>query len=187
MAAATPPRTRCTTAIRLFRSIACWWQNVLSLDHDDLTVARHSQMQPLLHQRRKLVSTGGVPDLALQLRALSAEVRSLALELLERPRLRKTERAPPDDARRHEDETKKCERDHRPPPAPRHAAAALGRYGALRHALNLALRARGFRSASSGAAVTGLLVSSVPRGWPRHVHVGWRGGAAHAGTHATQA
>jgi len=44
-------------------------------------------MQPLLDQRRKPFSTGGVPDLTLQLRALSAEVRSLALEQLERPRL----------------------------------------------------------------------------------------------------
>src|SRR6476646_928414 len=172
MAAAKPPRTRCTTAIRLFRSIACWWQNVLSFDHDHLAVARHAQMQPLLHQRRKLVSTGGVPDLALQLRPLRAKVRSLALELLERPRLRKAERAPPDDARCHQDETKKCERDHRPPPASRHTAPAPGAYSALRHALNLALRARGFRSASSGAAVTGLLVTSVPRAWPRHVHMG---------------
>src|SRR5262245_59989365 len=172
MAAAKPPRTRCTTAIRLFRSIACWWQNVLFLDHDDLTVARHSQMQPLLHQRRKLFPTGGVPDLALQLRPLSAKVRSLALELLQRPRLRKAERAPPDDARSHEDETKKCEGDHRPTPAARHAPATLGRYGALRHALSHALRARGLRSASSGVAVTGRLVTSVPRGWPRHVHVG---------------
>ena len=134
--------------------------NVFSLDHDDLTVTRHSQMQPLLHQRRELVSTRGVPDLALQLGPLRAKIRSLALELLHHPRLREAERAPPDDARCHEEETKKCERDHRTTPAPRHTTALSGGYRALRHALNLALRARGFRSASSGDAVTGLLVTA---------------------------
>jgi hypothetical protein len=40
-------------------------------------------VQPLLHQRRKLVSTGRVSDLAHELRALRAEIEALALELLQ--------------------------------------------------------------------------------------------------------
>lgn len=136
-------------------------------------------MEALLHDRRELVSTGRVPDLALQLRPLRAKIGAPALELLHHPRLRKAERAPPDDARCHEDETKKCEGHHGATPAPRHAPARFAPYGALRHALSLALRARGLRSASSGEAVTGLRVTSVPSAWPRQVHTGWRGGQMH--------
>src|SRR6185503_17443420 len=158
------------------RSIACWRGSVFSLDHDDLTVARHAQVKPLLDHRREPIPTGRVSNLPLQLGPLCAKIRAPALELLHHSRLRKAERAPPDDARCHEDETKKCEGDHRTTPAPHHAPiCAFARY-ALRHALNLALRARGFRPASSGVAVTGRRVTRVPRAWPRHVHIGWRGG-----------
>jgi hypothetical protein len=171
-------------AIRLFRSIARWSRDVLSRNHNDLTVTRHSQAEPLLRRRGELVSTGGLADLPLQLRSLRSKILPLTLELLHHARLGLTERAPPDDARRYEDETKKCERDHRPTAASRHpiaaaAAAATTRYGALRHALSLALRERGLRSASSGDAVTGFRVTSVPSACPRHVHTGCRGGQIH--------
>src|SRR5215207_2450562 len=99
------------TAIRLFRSIArCSW-NLFSRNHDDLTITRHAQTEPL-GGGGELVSTGGVADLPLQLGSLRAQRLTLTLELLHHARLRISERAPPNDARRHEDETKKCERDH---------------------------------------------------------------------------
>src|SRR5215216_876421 len=170
------------TAIRLFRSIARWSWDLASRNHNDLTVTRRSQTEPLLRRRGDLVPTGGVAYLALQLRPLCSKVLPLALELLHPARLHLTERAPPDDARCHEDETKKCERDHGPTPTSGHSTAAplAARYGALRHALNLALRERGFRSASSDAAVIGFRVTRLPRAWPRHVHTGWRGGQTQA-------
>ena len=44
-------------------------------------------MQPLLHERRELVSTRCLTDLALQLGPLSTKIETLALELLQHPRL----------------------------------------------------------------------------------------------------
>src|SRR6185503_5002359 len=176
------------TAIRLFRSIARWSWDLASRNHNDLTVTRHSQTEPLLRRRGDLFPTGGVAYLALQLRPLRSKVLPLALELLHPARLRLTERAPPDDARCHEDETKKCERDHGTTATSRHSTAALAaRYGALRHALSLALWERGFRSASSGDAVIDLRVTRLPRAWPRHVHAGWRGGQTHAALQSRKA
>src|SRR5829696_7611151 len=112
MATAKTPRTRCMSAMRLFRSITRWSWDVSSRNHDDLTIARHSQAEPLLRRGGDLVSTGGVANLTLQLGPLRPQILPLPLELLHHSRLRLTERAPPDDARSYKDETKKCERDH---------------------------------------------------------------------------
>src|SRR5687767_7798518 len=165
MAAANTASTRCTIAIRLFRSIS-------PFDHDHLTVTRHSHSEPLPHDWGEAFPAGGVPNFPLELGATRHEVGPLALERLHLPRLGQSERAPPDDARCHEDETKKCEGDHRTTPAPPHTAA----YSALRHALSRALRERGFRAASPSDAVTGRRVSNLPSAVPRQVHTGWRGG-----------
>src|SRR4051812_13402437 len=82
MAAAKTPSTRWTTAIRLVWSIARRQRSVFSLDHDDLTVTRHSKPQPLLDQRRELVPTRRLTDLTFQLRPLRPEIHALAFELL---------------------------------------------------------------------------------------------------------
>src|SRR5215216_4939501 len=163
-------------AMRLFRIIASWGWDGASRDHNDLTVTRHAQTEPL-GGRGEFGSSGGVADVPLQLSSLGAQVLPLPFELLHHTRLRDSERAPPNDARGYEDETKKCEGDHGPTPSPGHAPAATFRtYGALRHALSLALRERGLRSDSSGDAVMGFRVIDAPSAWPRQVHWGWRGG-----------
>src|SRR5690349_2906589 len=163
-------------AMRLFRIIASGGWNGASRNHYDLTVTRHAQTEPL-GGRGEFGSTGGVADVPLQLGSLCAQVLPLPFELLHHARLRNSERAPPNDARSYEDETKKCEGNHGPTPAPGHApAAAFRTYCALRHARSLALRERGLRSASSGDAVIGFRVSNTPSAWPRQVPAGWRGG-----------
>ncbi len=148
---------------------------ILPWEDHNLSSRRNVHPQPLLDERRQSLARGEVPDLALEMRARSREVRASPLELLNVARLGEADAPPPNHGEGDDDERAEQHRED---------AATLNRYAALRQTRSLALRARGFLDTSSAPAVIAFLVTTSPSAVPRQVQWGCFGGQTQSRLHS---
>ena len=119
--------------------------------------------------------TLGAPNVSNQLGPLRNECGTLSVQLVQGPGARRPNRAAPNHDARHRDKAKQRQRDAEP---------RTRGYAALRHARNLALRARGLAATSSAEATTDLRVTFAPNARALQVQTGCLGGHTQARLHS---